>query len=160
MKSLGSHSHPLQAPYDAYNAPKSKYVTVICDAAVANILVAATDIPQVTRGRLLSEAEFDELSSRPYDPSWFDALRLGPQDHMTLLNGFTSKIKIDELIRGGALAAGDIFRADVEVKIAADSDETKYMTMEAEVRSKKNKKSSPIQTNQYIYILKKRATKI
>lgn len=55
---------------------------------------------------------------------------------MALLNGFTSKIKIDELIRGGALAAGDIFRADVAVKIEEDSDVTKYMTMEAEVRLK------------------------
>lgn len=90
--------------------------------------------PLIGNTRLLSEEQFVNLAKRPYNPFWLDQVGFSETDQTTLLLGFNSKIKIDELIRGGALIAGDIFRANVAVRIAANSTVTRTVTMEAEVR--------------------------
>lgn len=61
-------------------------------------------------------------------------LGLSSSDETTLLEGFTSKIKIDELIRGGAIISGDVFRANVVTRMAGYTIETKTVAMQAEVR--------------------------
>lgn len=89
--------------------------------------------PQVATGWLLSEAQFNDMSSRPYDPFWLDRLGLSPYDKMNLLNGFNSKLKIEDLIRGEVFMAGDVLQAELKVRVMAGSNETRTVTMTAEV---------------------------
>jgi hypothetical protein len=64
---------------------------------------------------------------------WFDRLGLSLDDKTALLNELSSKLKMEELVRGDAIMAGDVLQAEVKVKRAAGSSEVMTVTKTAEV---------------------------